>query len=170
MVPAAQRRFPSLGAAETLPYHLGAMDWVVLVLSVLLAVYAYMAASGRVQLNCCFRIWPASCGRGHRSPTRSAQRSDFAARKRQLQELTRFFAAAACAVSLDALCARQQSVAELAGLFPKPPVGQKFFDHPQKNQPATPGSWLARFSEKRQGPGLLRGRFKDKSSHSIRSF
>src|ERR1700688_410709 len=149
---------------EALPYHLGPMALGVLVLSVLLAVYAYGRRREVVQLKTLLQDLQQHVGAAP-SEEQLDQLSDVIARsQRSFKELIDSFEDAACAVSLDGtLRTVNKSVSELTGLPYTAIVGQKFFELLDEPTRETVERGLARFVEKRHWAGTVRVRFKNNS-------
>jgi PAS domain S-box-containing protein len=147
---------------ETLPYHLGPMALGVLLLSVLLAVYAYGRRREVVELKTLLQGLQEHVGAAP-SEEQLDQLSDMIARsQRGFKELIDSFEDAACAVSLDGtLRTVNKRVSELAGLPFTDIVGKKFFDFVEEPSRATVEIGLARFLEKRHWTGTVCVRFKN---------
>jgi two-component system NtrC family sensor kinase len=149
---------------ETLPYHLGPLALGVLVLSVLLAVYAYGRRREVVQLKTLLQDL-----QGHMGTAPSEEQLDqlnevIARSQRSFKELIDSFEDTACAVSLDGtLRTVNKSVSQLAGLPYAAIVGQKFFELLEEPTRQTVENGLARFVEKRHWSGTVRVRFKNNS-------
>jgi len=149
---------------ETLPYHLGPMALGVLVLSVLLAVYAYGRRQEVVQLKLLLQDLQHHVGAAPSEEQLDQLNEVIARSQRSFKELIDSFEDAACAVSLDGtLRTVNKSVSELAGLPYTAIVGQKFFDLLEEPTRDTVEAGLARFLEKRHWAGTVRVRFKDNS-------
>ncbi len=146
---------------ETLPYHLGPMALGVLVLSVLLAVYAYGRRKEVSELKVLLQGLQEHVGAAP-SEAQLDQLSDVIARSnRSFKELIDSFEDAACAVSLDGtLRTVNRSVSELVGLPYPEIVGKKFFDFVDEPTRASVEAGLARFLEKRHWAGTVRLRLK----------
>ncbi|MCU1300440.1 MAG: sensor histidine kinase [Candidatus Sulfotelmatobacter sp.] len=149
---------------EALPYHLGPMAVGVLVLSVLLAVYAYGRRQEVVQLKLLLQDLQQHVGAAP-SEEQLDQLNELIARsQRNFKELIDSFEDAACAVSLDGtLRTVNKSVSELAGLPYTSIVGQRFFDLVEEPTRETVEAGLVRFVEKRHWTGTVRVRFKNNS-------
>jgi PAS domain S-box-containing protein len=147
---------------ESLPYHLGPMALGVLVLSVLLAVYAYGRRKEVSELKVLLQDLQEHVGAGP-SEKQLDQLSDVIARSnRSFKELIDSFEDSACAVSLDGtLRTVNKSVSELLGLSYPEIVGKKFFDFVEEPSRASIEAGLARFLEKRQWAGTVRLRLKN---------
>ena len=147
---------------ESLPYHLGPMALGVLVLSVLLAVYAYGRRKEVSELKVLLQDLQEHVGAGP-SEKQLDQLSDVIARSnRSFKELIDSFEDSACAVSLDGtLRTVNKSVSELLGLPYPEIVGKKFFDFVEEPSRASIEAGLARFLEKRQWAGTVRLRLKN---------
>ena len=149
---------------ESLPYHLGPMALGVLVLSVLLAVYAYGRRREVVQLKMLLQDLQEHVGAAP-SEEQLDQLSEVIARsQRSFKELIDSFEDAACAVSLDGtLRTVNKSVSELLNLPYTAIVGQKFFDFLEEPTRGGVEAGLVRFVEKRHWAGTVRVRFKNNS-------
>ena len=105
---------------ETLPYHLGPMAVGVLVLSVLLAVYAYGRRREVVELKLLLQDLQEHVGAAPSEEQLDQLNEMIARSQRSFKELIDSFDDAACAVSLDGtLRTVNKRVSELAG-FPIP--------------------------------------------------
>ena len=149
---------------ESLPYHLGPLALGVLLLSILLAVYAYGRRQEVVQLKLLLQDLQEHVGAAP-SEEQLAQLNEVIARsQRSFKELIDSFEDAACAVSLDGtLRTVNKSVSDLTGLPYTAIVGQKFFELLDEPTRETVESGLARFVEKRHWTGTVRVRFKNQS-------
>jgi len=149
---------------ESLPYHLGPMALGVLVLSVLLAVYAYGRRREVVELKMLLQDLQEHVGAAP-SEEQLDQLSEVIARsQRSFKELIDSFEDAACAVSLDGtLRTVNKSVSELLNLPYTAIVGQKFFDFLEEPTRGGVEAGLVRFVEKRHWAGTVRVRFKNNS-------
>jgi two-component system NtrC family sensor kinase len=147
---------------ETLPYHLGPMALGVLVLSVLLAVYAYGRRKEVSELKVLLQDLQEHVGAAP-SEAQLDQLSDVIARSnRSFKELIDSFEDAACAVSLDGtLRTVNKSVSELVGLPYPEIVGKKFFDFVEEPSRDSIEAGLARFLDKRHWAGTVRLRLKN---------
>jgi PAS domain S-box-containing protein len=149
---------------ETLPYHLGPLALGVLLLSVLLAVYAYGRRREVVQLKTLLQDLQEHIGAAPSEEQLDQLNEVIARSQRSFKELIDSFEDAACAVSLDGtLRTVNKSVSELAGLPYTAIVGQKFFELIDEPTRPTVESGLARFVEKRHWAGTVRVRFKNHS-------
>jgi PAS domain S-box-containing protein len=146
---------------ETLPYHLGPMALGVLVLSILLAVYAYGRRKEVSELKLLLQDLQEHVGAAP-SEAQLDQLSEMIARsQRNFKELIDSFEDAACAVSLDGTMRTvNKSVAELMGLPYNAIVGQKVFDFVEEPSRASIEAGLARFLEKKHWAGTVRVRIK----------
>ncbi len=144
---------------ESLPYHLGPMALGVLILSVLLAVYAYGRRREVVGLKALLQDLQEHVGAAP-SEEQLDQLNDMIARsQRNFKELIDSLEDAACAVSLDGtLRTVNKSVSELVGLPYTAIVGHKFFEFIEEPSRSTVESALARFLEKRHWSGTARVR------------
>ena len=147
---------------ETLPYHLGPVAVGVLVLSVLLAVYAYGRRKEVGELKVLLQDLQQHVGAAP-SEDQLDQLNDLIARsQRSFKELIDSLEDAACAVSLDGtLRTVNKSVSELVGLPYTSIVGQKVFDIIEEPARANIEAGLPRFLEKRHWAGLVRVRLKN---------
>jgi PAS domain S-box-containing protein len=149
---------------ESLPYHLGPLALGVLVLSVLLAVYAYGRRREVVELKTLLQDLQEHVGAAPSEEQLDQLNEIIARSQRSFKELIDSFEDAACAVSLDGtLRTVNKSVSELAGLPYAAIVGQKFFDLLDEPTRETVEAGLARFVEKRHWAGTVRVRFKNNS-------
>jgi PAS domain S-box-containing protein len=149
---------------ETLPYHLGPMALGILVLSVLLAVYAYGRRQEVVQLKLLLQDLQQHVGAAPSEEQLDQLNEVIARSQRSFKELIDSFEDAACAVSLDGtLRTVNKSVSELAGLPYTAIVGQKFFELLEEPTRASVEAGLARFLEKRHWTGTVRIRLKNNS-------
>jgi PAS domain S-box-containing protein len=147
---------------ETLPYHLGPAALGVLLLSVLLAVYAYGRRKEVVELKMLLQGLQEHVGAAP-SEAQLDQLNDMIARsQRSFKELIDSFEDAACAVSLDGtLRTVNKSVAELVGLPFTEIVGQKFFEFLEEPSRGSVEAGLSRFLEKKHWTGTVRVRLKN---------
>src|SRR5580658_401613 len=149
---------------ETLPYHLGPVAVGVLVLSVLLAVYAYGRRREVTELKTLLHGLQEHVGAAP-SEEQLDQLSQVIMRsQRSFKELIDSFDDAACAVSLDGtLRTVNRRVSELAGLPYTAIVGHKFFEFLEEPTRTSVEGGLVRFLEKRHWAGTVRVRFKNGS-------
>ncbi|HWY22220.1 MAG TPA: PAS domain S-box protein [Candidatus Acidoferrum sp.] len=149
---------------ETLPYHLGPAALGVLLLSVLLAVYAYGRRKEVGELKLLLQNLQEHVGAAP-SEEQLDQLSDMIARsQRNFKELIDSLEDAACAVSLDGTMRTvNKSIAELVALPFTEIVGKKFFDFVEEPTRASVEAGLARFLEKRHWVGTVRVRLKNKT-------
>ncbi len=147
---------------EKLPYHLGPAALGVLLLSMLLAVYAYGRRKEVVELKGLLQDLQEHVGAAP-SEAQLDQLSDMIARsQRNFKELIDSFEDAACAVSLDGTMRTvNKSISELVGLPFTEIVGKKFFDFVEEPSRSAVEAGLARFLEKRHWTGTVRVRFKN---------
>jgi PAS domain S-box-containing protein len=146
---------------ESLPYHLGPMALGVLVLSILLAVYAYGRRKEVSELKLLLQDLQEHVGAAP-SEAQLDQLSEMIARsQRNFKELIDSFEDAACAVSLDGTVRTvNKSVAELMGLPYNAIVGQKVFDFLEEPSRASIEGGLARFLDRKHWAGTVRLRIK----------
>src|SRR5882672_1137896 len=146
---------------ETLPYHLGPAALGVLLLSVLLAVYAYGRRKEVGELKLLLQGLQEHVGAAP-SEEQLDQLSEMIARsQRNFKELIDSLEDAACAVSLDGTMRTvNRSIAELVGLPFTEIVGKKFFDFVEEPTRESVEIGLARFLEKRHWAGTVRVRLK----------
>jgi PAS domain S-box-containing protein len=147
---------------ESLPYHLGPAALGVLLLSVLLAVYAYGRRREVVELKAILQNLQEHVGAAP-SEAQLDQLSDMIARsQRNFKELIDAFEDAACAVSLDGtLRTVNKSISELVGVPFTEIIGKKFFDFVEEPSRGSVEAGLARFLEKRHWTGTVRVRLKN---------
>jgi PAS domain S-box-containing protein len=147
---------------ESLPYHLGPMALGVLVLSVLLAVYAYGRRKEVGELKILLQDLQQHIGAAP-SEGQLDQLNELIARsQRSFKELIDSFEDAACAVSLDGtLRTVNKSIAELVGLPYTSIVGNKFSDFIEEPSRENIESGLGRFLDKRHWAGTVRVRLKN---------
>ncbi|MHB8216884.1 MAG: PAS domain-containing sensor histidine kinase [Candidatus Sulfotelmatobacter sp.] len=149
---------------EALPYHLGPLALGVLVLSVLLAVYAYGRRREVVQLKTLLQDLQQHVGAAPSEEQLDQLNEVIARSQRSFKELIDSFEDAACAVSLDGtLRTVNKSISELTGLPYTAIVGQKFFELVDEPTRDNIESGLSRFLEKRHWTGTVRVRFKNNS-------
>src|ERR1022692_5264312 len=151
--------FAALGweRLESLPYHLGPMALGVLVLSILLAVYAYGRRKEVSELKVLLQDLQEHVGAAP-SEAQLDQLSEMIARsQRNFKELIDSFEDAACAVSLDGtLRTVNKRISELAGLPYTEIVGKKFFDFIEEPSRGSVEAGPARFLAKRPWGGPMR--------------
>ena len=149
---------------ETLPYHLGPMALGVLLLSVLLAVYAYGRRREVVQLKTLLQDLQQHVGTAPSEDQLDQLNEVIARSQRSFKELIDSLEDTACAVSLDGtLRTVNKSISDLAGLPYTAIVGHKFFDLLEEPTRETVERGLARFLDKRHWSGTVRVRFKNGS-------
>ena len=149
---------------ENLPYHLGALALGVLVLSVLLAVYAYGRRKEVGELKVLLQDLQQHVGAAP-SEDQLDQLNDLIARsQRSFKELIDSFEDAACAVSLDGTFRTvNKTVSQLFALPYTSIVGQKIFDFLEEPSRESVEAGLARFLDKRHWTGTVRVRLKNNS-------
>jgi two-component system NtrC family sensor kinase len=146
---------------ETLPYHLGPVAVGVLVLSVLLAVYAYGRRREVSELKTLLHGLQEHVGAAP-SEAQLDQLSQVIMRsQRSFKELIDSFDDAACAVSLDGtLRTVNRRISELAGQSYQGLVGQKIYDFVEEPTREDVEQGLGRFLEKKRWAGTVRVRLK----------
>jgi PAS domain S-box-containing protein len=146
---------------ETLPYHLGPLALGVLVLSVLLAVYAYGRRREVTELKTLLHGLQEHVGAAP-SEAQLDQLSQVIMRsQRSFKELIDSFDDAACAVSLDGtLRTVNRRISELAGQSYQGLVGQKIYDFVEEPTREDVEQGLGRFLEKKRWAGTVRVRLK----------
>jgi PAS domain S-box-containing protein len=149
---------------ETLPYHLGPMALGVLVLSVLLAVYAYGRRREVVELKLLLQDLQEQVGAAPSEEQLDQLNEMIARSQRNFKELIDSIDDTACAVSLDGtLRTVNKRVSELMGLPYTSIVGHKFFEFVEEPTRASVEAGLVRFLEKRHWAGTVRVRLKNNS-------
>ncbi|MGA8272764.1 MAG: PAS domain S-box protein [Candidatus Sulfotelmatobacter sp.] len=147
---------------ETLPYHLGPLAVGVLVLSVLLAVYAYGRRREVVQLKLLLQDLQEHVGAAPSEEQLDQLNEMIARSQRSFKELIDSLDDAACAVSLDGtLRTVNKRISELVGLPYTAIVGQKFFEFLEEPTRASIEAGMMRFLEKRHWAGTVRVRLKN---------
>ena len=147
---------------ETLPYHLGPVALGVLLLSILLAVYAYGRRREVVELKALLQDLQEHVGAAPSEQQLDQLNEMIARSQRSFKELIDSFEDAACAVSLDGtLRTVNKSVAELVALPFTEIVGKKFFEFLEEPTRDSLESGLSRFLEKRHWTGTVRVRLKN---------
>ena len=147
---------------ESLPYHLGPAALGVLLLSVLLAVYAYGRRREVVELKMLLQDLQEHVGAAPSEKQLDQMNEMIARSQRSFKELIDSLEDAACAVSLDGtLRTVNKSISELVGLPYTAIVGHKFFDFLEEPSRSSIESGLSRFLEKRHWAGTVRLRFKN---------
>jgi PAS domain S-box-containing protein len=147
---------------ETLPYHLGPVAVGVLVLSVLLAVYAYGRRKEVGELKILLEDLQQHVGAAPSEEQLDQLNEMIARSQRNFKELIDSIDDAACAVSLDGtLRTVNKRVSELVGLPYTAIVGQKFFEFIEEPTRSSMESELVRFLDKRHWAGTVRLRFKN---------
>ena len=147
---------------ETLPYHLGPMAVGVLILSALLAVYAYGRRKEVVELKLLLQGLQEHVGAAPSEQQLDQLNEMIARSQRSFKELIDSFEDAACAVSLDGtLRTVNKSVSDLLALPFTEIVGKKFFDFMEEPTRESLEAGLSRFLEKRHWTGTVRVRLKN---------
>ena len=147
---------------ESLPYHLGPAALGVLVLSVLLAVYAYGRRRQVVELKGLLQNLQEQVGAAPSEEQLDQLNEMIARSQRSFKELIDSFEDAACAVSLDGtLRTVNKSVSDLVGLPYTSIVGKKAFEFIEEPTRSALESGLPRFLEKRHWAGTVRVRLKN---------
>jgi PAS domain S-box-containing protein len=142
---------------EALPYHLGPVALGVLLLSVLLAVYAYGRRKEVVELKTLLQDLQEHVGAAPSEQQLDQLNEMIARSQRSFKELIDSFEDAACAVSLDGtLRTVNKSVSELVQLPFTEIVGKKFFDFLEEPSRESLEAGLSRFLEKRHWTGTVR--------------
>ena len=146
---------------ETPPYHLGPVAVGVLVLSVLLAVYAYGRRREVTELKTLLHGLQEHVGAAP-SEAQLDQLSQVIMRsQRSFKELIDSFDDAACAVSLDGtLRTVNRRISELAGQPYQGLVGQKIYDFIEEPTRESVEQGLGRFLDKKRWAGTVRVRLK----------
>ncbi|MGA7218078.1 MAG: PAS domain S-box protein [Candidatus Sulfotelmatobacter sp.] len=149
---------------ETLPYHLGPMALGVLVLSVLLAVYAYGRRREVVALKSLLQDLQEHVGAAPTEDQLDQLNEMIARSQRSFKELIDSIDDAACALSLDGTVRTvNKSVSELIGLPYTSIVGQKVFEFIEEPARGSVEAGIPRFLEKRHWTGTVRLRLKNNS-------
>ena len=147
---------------EALPYHLGPVALGVLLLSVLLAVYAYGRRKEVVELKMLLQDLQEHVGAAPSEQQLDQLNEMIARSQRSFKELIDSFEDAACAVSLDGtLRTVNKSVSQLVRLPFTEIVGKRFFDFLEEPTRESLESGLSRFLEKRHWTGTVRIRVKN---------
>src|SRR5579862_3113969 len=147
---------------ETLPYHLGPMAVGVLILSILLAVYAYGRRREVGELKLLLQNLQEHVGAAPSEEQLDQLNEMIARSQRSFKELIDSFEDAACAVSLDGtLRTVNKSVSELVGLPYTSIVGKKASEFIEEPSRSALESGLPRFLEKRHWAGTVRVRLKN---------
>ncbi len=147
---------------ESLPYHLGPAALGVLLLSMLLAVYAYGRRKEVVELKSLLQDLQEHVGAAP-SEAQLEQLSDMIARsQRNFKELIDSLEDAACAASLDGTIRTvNKSISDLVGLPFTEIVGKKVFEFVDEPSRDTVEAGLARFLERRHWSGTVCVRLKN---------
>jgi PAS domain S-box-containing protein len=147
---------------ESLPYHLGPAALGVLLLSVLLAVYAYGRRKEVVELKVLLQDLQEHVGAAPSEEQLDQLNEMIARSQRSFKELIDSFEDAACAVSLDGtLRTVNKSVSDLVGLPYTAIVGHKYFEFLEEPGRDSLEAGLSRFLEKRHWTGTVRLRLKN---------
>src|SRR5271163_3483132 len=147
---------------ETLPYHLGPAALGVLLLSMLLAVYAYGRRKEVVELKLLLQGLQEHVGAAPSEEQLDQLNEMIARSQRNFKELIDAFEDAACAVSLDGtLRTVNKSISELVGLPFTEIVGKKVFDFLEEPTRESLETGISRFLEKRHWTGTIRVRLKN---------
>ena len=149
---------------EALPYHLGPAALGVLLLSMLLAVYAYGRRKEVVELKSLLQDLQEHVGAAPSEQQLDQLNEMIARSQRSFKELIDSFEDAACAVSLDGtLRTVNKSVSELVGLPYAAIVGHKFSDFLEEPSRDSVEAGLSRFLERKHWTGTVRVRLKNNS-------
>lgn len=147
---------------ESLPYHLGPAAIGVLVLSVLLAIYAYGRRREVVELKVLLQGLQEHVGAAPSEEQLDQLNEMIARSQRSFKELIDSFEDAACAISLDGtLRTVNKRVSQLLGLPYTAVVGKKVFEFLEEPQRESLEGGLSRFLEKRHWAGTVRLRLKN---------
>jgi two-component system NtrC family sensor kinase len=147
---------------ESLPYHLGPAALGVLLLSMLLAVYAYGRRKEVVELKILLQGLQEHVGAAPSEEQLDQLNEMIARSQRSFKELIDSFEDAACAVSLDGtLRTVNKSVSDLVGLPYTAIVGHKFFEFLEEPSRESLEVNLSRFLDKRHWAGTVRLRLKN---------
>ncbi|MFY9909211.1 MAG: PAS domain S-box protein [Candidatus Sulfotelmatobacter sp.] len=147
---------------ESLPYHLGPVALGVLVLSVLLAVYAYGRRREVVELKVLLQDLQEHVGAAPSEEQLDQLNEVIARSQRNFKELIDSFEDAACAVSLDGtLRTVNKRVSQVLGLPYTAIIGRKAFEFIEEPKRENLESGLSRFLEKRHWAGTVLVRLKD---------
>ncbi|HVI07793.1 MAG TPA: PAS domain S-box protein [Candidatus Binatia bacterium] len=146
---------------EELPYHLGPAALGVLVLSILLAVYAYGRRREVNELKVLLQDLQEHVGAAPSEEQLDQLNEVITRSQRSFKELIDSFDDAACAVSLDGTIRTvNRRISELLAQPYSTIVGQKFFDFIEEPSRASIEAGLARFLEKRHWTGTVRVRLR----------
>jgi len=147
---------------ESLPYHLGPAALGVLILSILLAFYAYGRRREVVELKVLLQDLQEHVGAAPSEEQLDQLNEVIARSQRSFKELIDSFEDPACAVSLDGtLRTVNKRISELLGLPYSAIVGNKAFEFVDEPGREILESGLARFLEKRHWAGTVRLRLKN---------
>jgi PAS domain S-box-containing protein len=147
---------------QELPYHLGPAAIGVLILSILLAVYAYGRRREVVQIKTLLQDLQEHVGAAPSEDQLDQLNEMIARSQRNFKELIDSIDDAACAVSLDGtLRTVNKSISEIVGLPYTAIVGHKYFEFIEEPSRSTLETGLAQFLEKRHWAGTVRVRLKN---------
>ena len=147
---------------ESLPYHLGPVALGVLILSVLLAVYAYGRRREVGEVKMLLQNLQEHVGAAPSEEQLDKLNEVIARSNRSFKELIDSLEDAACAVSLDGTVRTvNKSVSLLVGLPYTEIVGKKLFDFLEEPSRESIEAGLGRFLEKKNWAGTIRVRLKN---------
>jgi len=147
---------------ENLPYHLGPLAVGVLLLSILLAAYAYGRRKEVGELKVLLQNLQEHVGAAPSEEQLDQLNEMIARSQRSFKELIDSIDDAACAVSLDGtLRTVNRSVSLMIGQPYTEIVGKKVFEFLEEPSRSSLESGLARFLEKRHWAGTVRVRLKN---------
>ncbi len=147
---------------ETMPYHLGPLAVGVLILSVLLAAYAYGRRREVNELKVLLQNLQEHVGAAPSEEQLDQLNEVIARSNRSFKELIDSFEDAACAISLDGTVRTvNKSVSQLIGLPYAEIVGKKIFDLLDEPARSSMEGGLGRFLEKKHWTGTVRIRLKN---------
>lgn len=149
---------------EGLPYHMGPMALGVLILSVLLAVYAYGRRREVVELKVLLQDLQEHVGAAPSEEQLDQLNEVIARSQRSFKELIDSLEDAACAVALDGtLRTVNKTVSQLLGLPYAAIVGKKVFDFIDEPSRSNLESGLSRFLDRKHWTGTVPLRLKNNS-------